>query len=154
MRTVVRDAQGMAVPNLSKEDFRLSDNGKPQEISEFSVELSRPAAPGAAQQVNPSRAEKPPEKLEITAIAERFVAFYFDDTFMSFEDIVRTRNTALRYLNTSLTPADRVGLFTSSEQGDVEFTSDRAKLEEALNNLRPHPSASGQGTSCLNSSPY
>jgi len=157
VRAVVRDAQGQAVPNLTKEDFRLFDNGKPQVIREFSVELSRPAAPSAAEQIQPSQAQRPSEQVESAppAIAERFVAFYFDDTFMSFEDIVRTREAALRYLKASLTPGDRAGLFTSSQQVEVEFTSDRAKLEDGLARLRPHPSASDQGGSeCLSFSPY
>ncbi len=33
---VVRDRQGHAVGNLTKEDFRLLDNGKPQVIAKFS----------------------------------------------------------------------------------------------------------------------
>src|ERR1039457_1053103 len=40
---VVRDRNGKAVGNLTKEDFRLLDNGKPQVISRFSIE--KPGAP-------------------------------------------------------------------------------------------------------------
>ncbi len=38
VRVVVRDAYGKAVGNLKQEDFQLTDNGKPQIISKFSVE--------------------------------------------------------------------------------------------------------------------
>ena len=38
VRVVVRDAQGNAVGNLQKEDFQLTDNGKPQVITKFSME--------------------------------------------------------------------------------------------------------------------
>ncbi len=44
---VVRDRQGHAVGNLTKEDFRLLDNGKPQVISRFSVE--KPGTPVVLQ---------------------------------------------------------------------------------------------------------
>jgi VWFA-related protein len=38
VRVVARDAKGHAVGNLHKEDFQLFDKGKPQVISQFSVE--------------------------------------------------------------------------------------------------------------------
>src|ERR1051326_4551973 len=38
VRTVVRDRKGQVVTGLSKEDFQLTDNRKPQSISSFSVE--------------------------------------------------------------------------------------------------------------------
>ena len=44
------------------------------------VETTRPAAGNA-----PARAKA------LAALPNRFVAFYFDDTFMSFEDVARTR---------------------------------------------------------------
>ena len=35
VRTIVRDANGRPISGLKKEDFRLFDNGKPQEIDQF-----------------------------------------------------------------------------------------------------------------------
>jgi VWFA-related protein len=155
VRVVVRDAQGKAVPNLTKDDFRLLDNGKPQLIREFSVEVARRAPAAAVEKSAPPALENPPEQVErAAALPERFVALYFDDTFMPFEDIVRTRDAAARYLKTSITPADRVGLYTSSGVGNVEFTLDRGALEDALAKLRPHPSGSQEATDCLNFSEY
>jgi len=51
---VVRDREGRAVGNLRAEDFRLSDNGRPQLISRFTIERmqtqesSATRAPGSA----------------------------------------------------------------------------------------------------------
>jgi VWFA-related protein len=156
VRVVVRDAQGKAVPTLTKDDFRLLDNGKPQAIREFSVELARPALASTAEKGNPPAVEKRPEQVESAKpVPERFVALYFDDTFISFEDLVKTRDAATRYLKTSITPGDRVGLYTSSGQGNVEFTSDLSALEEALAKLRPRPTGSSQqAADCLNFSEY
>jgi VWFA-related protein len=154
VRVVVRDAQGKAVATLTKDDFRLLDNGKPQAIREFSVELARAALASTAEKSNLPAVENP--QVESAApVPERFVALYFDDTFMSFDDVVRTRNAATRYLKNSITPGDRVGLYTSSGQGNVEFTSDLSALEEALAKLRPRPTGSSQqATDCLNFSEY
>jgi VWFA-related protein len=156
VRVVVRDAQGKAVPTLTKDDFRLLDNGKPQVIREFSVEFARPTLASTAEKSNRPAVEKRPEQVESAApVPERFVALYFDDTFIPFEDVVRTRDAATHYLKTSITPGDRVGLYTSSGVGNLEFTRDLSALDEALAKLRPHPSGSSQeATDCPYFSEY
>jgi VWFA-related protein len=141
VRVVVRDAHGQAVTNLARDDFRLLDNGTRQVIRGFSLEFAHPAATRPVEKSNRPSAEKPPEKVESPAAPpQRFVALYFDDTFMAFDDVVRTRKAATHYLETAITPGDRVGLFTSSgQQEDVEFTSDLSALEKGLAKLRPNP---------------
>jgi VWFA-related protein len=141
VRVVVRDAQGRAVTNLTRDDFRLLDSGTSQVIRGFSLELARPTAASPVEKSNRLAAEKPPEKVESPATPpERFVALYFDDTFMFLEDVVRTRKAATHYLETAITPGDRVGLFTSSgQEDDVEFTSDLSAVEKGLAKLRPNP---------------
>jgi hypothetical protein len=46
VRVVVRDANGNAVGGLTKDDFRLSDNGKPQSVTVFTVEHYKATPPG------------------------------------------------------------------------------------------------------------
>ncbi len=155
VRVVVRDAQGKAVSTLSKDDFRLYDNGKAQAIEQFSVERAGAAVTSRQPPGRQPAVEKPPEQAKPAAAPpSRFVAFYFDDTFMSFEDIVHTRDAAVRYLKTSLTPEDRVALYTSSGRGGVDFTGDRDKLEEALSKLAPHPLGSNSADQCPYISEY
>jgi VWFA-related protein len=145
VRVVVRDAQGKGVANLTKDDFRLLDNGKAQAIREFSIETGQPTTVAPAAPREEAEVERAPQEAKpTTAPAARFVALYFDDTFMSFEDVVRTRNATTRYLKTSITPGDRVGLYTSSGVGNVGFTSGLSALDEALAKLRPQPSSSFQ----------
>jgi VWFA-related protein len=138
VRVIVRDSNGRPVPHLRKEDFRLWDNGKPQEIEQFSVESSSrtsalaPLAPG-----NEPEEEAASETPAAKATARNYQALYFDDTQMTLEDIGRARDAADRYLATTLTAADRVGIFTSSGQDNLDFTDDRSKLHEALSKLRP-----------------
>jgi VWFA-related protein len=154
VRVVVRDREGEAVPNLTRDDFRLLDNGKPQTIGQFSTERSGSQAVAA---VNPGQppAETPAEQRAPSAPPNRFVAFYFDDVYLSVEDMQRTRVAAEHYLSSSLDPRDRVGIFTSSGLRTLDFTSDRKKLEEALARLSPHPAGeANQSTQCPYISAY
>jgi VWFA-related protein len=141
VRVVVRDREGKPVPNLTKNDFRLLDNGKAQTVSQFTVEREEAPAPTAKNVLSGAQAAERPAA---PAPPKRFVAFYFDDTYMSFEDIARTRDAATRYLNQSLQHGDRVGIYTSSGDVNVDFTNDRDKLDAGLDRLSPHPLVSEQ----------
>jgi VWFA-related protein len=149
VRTIVRDANGRPVSGLKKEDFRLFDNGKPQEIDQFGVESSASAAAVSAR-----AAEKEPEgeagseRPAADSIPRKYQALYFDDVQMSFQDTVYARDAAERYLAATLTPVGRVGIFTSSGQGALDFTDDRSKLHEALFNLRPRPAYLRESNAC------
>src|ERR1022692_3374565 len=148
---VVRDRQGHAVGNLKKEDFRLLDNGKPQVISRFSME--KPGTPVVVQkeagdlELQPEA--KPPEEGAAAApppvLADHFVAYLFDDIHVKFEDLARARDAAVRVIATSMQPADRAAIYTTSGQIVQEFTSDKEKLKETLARLRPTPVAGGLG---------
>ena len=149
VRAIVRDAQGRPVSGLKKENFRLFDNGKPQEIDQFAVESSSgpPAVSAKAPEQEPTgedNSARPPE----ASIPRNYQALYFDDIQMAFEDMARARDAAERYLATSLTPDARVGIFTSSGQGVLDFTDDRDKLHAALFNLRPWPLYLRESNAC------
>ena len=149
VRAIVRDSNGRPVPRLRKEDFRLWDNGKPQEIDQFALESSsRTSAMARPAPGKESDEEAASEAGAANATARNFQALYFDDLQMTFEDIARARDAADRYLATTLTAADRAGIFTSSGQGNLDFTDDRSKLHEALFKLRPRPMISTDTNSC------
>ena len=143
VRVIVRDANGKAVGGLTKDAFRLLDNGKPQGVTAFAVENNQAAPagkpPAPAPAAAPAKSAEPSEAEPELTLPQRYVAFYFDDLVVSFEDMVRTREAAEKFIESSLQPTDRAGVFTSSGQGVLDFTDDRAKLHEALANLRPRP---------------
>ena len=153
VRVVVRDAQGRPVAGLHKEDFRLFDNGKPQEITGFAVETAGPkaaVAPDAAVAAAPTPApSNPPVPAE--TVPQRFVALFFDDLHMDAGAVAQTRDAAWRYISTTLRPDDRVAIFTSSntsKRGIVDFTDDRAKLHEALFRLAAHSRTNPRAGQC------
>jgi VWFA-related protein len=149
VRAIVRDSNGRPVPRLRKEDFRLLDNGKPQEIDQFALESSsRTSAMARPAPGKDSDEEAASEAGAANATARNFQALYFDDLQMTFEDIARSRDAADRYLATKLTAADRAGIFTSSGQDNLDFTDDRSKLHEVLFKLRPRPMIQTDTNSC------
>ena len=131
---VLRDAMGKTVGDRQKDDFRLSDEGKAQAITSFSVE--RPNSQPVADRVAVSP-ESPGPRSPIE-VADRFVAYVFDDIHSAAADLSFVRDSAIRVLD-RLQPGDRVAIFTTSAQIATDFSSDREKLQEALKGLRPHP---------------
>ena len=137
---VVRNAQGQPVPNLSREDFTLFDNGKPQPITRFLVETSG--------------ARTPPERAPAQAAAtpaeapERYIAYAFDDFNLSLEDIERARQAIERQLPSDLGGPDRAAVFAISGHPVLEFTGDGQKLKAALAEVRPHPAPGAGSGSC------
>ncbi len=141
VRVVVRDSKGKAVRDLQKEDFRVFDNGKPQTIVHFAAEsptadLKSSTPPGEEIE---EEAEVTPETQRAPSAARRFLALFFDDVHTEFSDLARARQAAERYLASSLTPRDRVGIFTSSGERQLDFTDDQDRLREALDKLLPRP---------------
>ena len=146
---VVRDRKGNAVGGLGKEDFRLFDDGRKQEIRQFSVERAAAAAadnPGGS--IGPAAQKRSPEPQRETAAAERLVAYVFDDVDIKFEDLVNVRDAAWRNISQSLLPADRVAIVAASGRTMLDFTSDRAKIHDTLWQLRPNPIYRPQGREC------
>jgi len=150
---VVRDAKGQAVGTLRKEDFQLFDKGKPQAISKFSVEKAgettipaQVATDDAALDKGGTRAVAP--AAPAAPIAQRFVIYLFDDVHTGTPDLIQARNAADRHFAEDLDAATRAAIFTTSGQGNVDFTGDRAKLHDALMKLMARPTLGPVGSEC------
>jgi VWFA-related protein len=152
---VVRDSKGKAIGTLQKGDFQLFDKGKPQDITRFSVEKTgetvipaevaddaalENSAGAAAVAAGPLRPAHP--------IAQRFVAYLFDDVHTTTQDLIRARDAADLQLAESLDPGTRAAIYTTSGQGNVDFTDDRLKLHEALMKLMARPTMGPRGSEC------
>ena len=133
---VVRDKQGNAIGSFKKQDFQLTDRGKPQEIAQFAIEGS--AVPKTAQ---PAKAEMPGEPAAGSklVVPTRFVAFVFDDVHLKLEDLMKARVAALQHLEQGIPPQERIALATISGKLMLEFTNDVAKLRETLMKIVPVP---------------
>ena len=145
VRVVVRDAKGNAIGNLTKDDFLLTDNGKPQVISHFAVENPAARAAAAATPAPPPNQDEDLATEDRPAtLPDRYIALFFDDVHLEFSDIARTREAAEKYFSSMLQPGDRVGIFTSSGQNQLEFLDEQiAALRRTVNAayLDPHDRA-------------
>lgn len=140
VRVVVRDSQGRLVPGLHQEDFKLLDNGRPQQITQFSSDTatSKTVAPPAVSPpllaACPQADNLPPPAI---SLPHRYLALYFDDLNMKFDDVVYARDAAEKYLRANLGISERAAIFTASGTVTLDFTADFEKLHDGLAKLAP-----------------
>jgi VWFA-related protein len=144
---VVRDGQGHAVGNLTKEDFQLFDQNKPKTISGFSIVKrgggeSKVNTAGVAP-VSPNVAAPP------SPVPERSIVFLFDDLHLSAGDLINIQQAAVKGLTASLSDSDLAAVVSTSGSA-TSLTRDRAALEEAIAKLKPHPLYRHDDRSCPN----
>jgi VWFA-related protein len=146
---VVRDAQGHAVGNLTKDDFLLFDRGKPQVITKFSIDKAEtpPILPDTSLETDAdgNARSKPPGTAVAEPLASHFIAWVFDDIHLSFGDLAQTRVAAKRVLKESFEPGTRAAIYTTSGHTQLDFTEDRDKLDATLDQIRPWPTIPDAG---------
>src|SRR4051794_32170886 len=147
---VVRDKQGHAIGTLKQEDFHLTDKGKPQLITRFSLEKPGSLAARAGKKA-PKAANDPAADIDAP---ERYIAYLFDDVHLRFEDVVRVRDAAWTHIRDSLRPSDRAAIYSTSGQTETEFTDDRDRLRGSLFTLTPRPVARSMVQECPDVSYY
>jgi VWFA-related protein len=122
VRIVVRDAQGIPVKGLKKEDFKLFDRGKEQSIAQFEEESPVEAAATLSALQTSSQPG---------GAHDRYIALYFDDLDTSDGDLMAARDAADRYLAANLHASDHAAIFTTGRILS-DFTSDPKQLHAAL----------------------
>jgi VWFA-related protein len=150
VRVVVRNEAGNAIGTLKKEDFELFDNKKPQVITHFVMEQPRAGEKTATQGTTSVTTDVP---LATRIAPNRFVAYVFDDVHADFAALMRIRDVAERNMETLLA-TDRAAIFTTSGQGNLDFTDDRAALRTALKSLMPRSISRGASADCPDVSYY
>jgi len=142
---VVTDNKGKAVTDLKAEDFEVLQDGKLQAITNFSfIDVKESAARGfparpVAQPrgIGPPAPPLPPTGFRPQQI-RRTIALVVDDLGVSFDSIVRIRQSITKWVDTQMQPGDLVAVIrTSAGMGALQrFTSDKRLLHSAIERVR------------------
>jgi VWFA-related protein len=153
---IVRDKSGAIVRGLTAADFEIREDGRPQEVLNFSFEEIRDKAPAKIETAEllagvearlqeqprtPSSATSPastaaPLTSESMA-GRRLIALLFDVSSMQPDDVQRAVDSAQKYVSEKMSPADLVAVVTISSSLSVltDFTGDRSKVATALSTI-------------------
>lgn len=91
---------GKPVEDLSVEDFEITDNGKPQKVIHFERHFLK--------------ADEAPVELPVALPTNRKFFLIFDFAFMDARGVIRSKDAALKFLDTEMRPTDEIGLVTYS----------------------------------------
>jgi VWFA-related protein len=147
----VRDKSGNPVEGLKKEDFKLLEDGKPQNIAVFEFQKLEDPTPAPAAKpkllasVAKTTAPKPAASKAPAAITpsktgelryrdRRLIVFLFDMSSMPPQDQTRAQKAAIKFLQEQMTPSDVVAILTFANDLKVQqdFTDDRDRLAEVI----------------------
>ena len=159
---VVRDHHGHAVAGLDRGRFRIFDEGKQRTITGFSVDSLGPSENGKPEQPAVAQGGAPgdlSQQSNSSVRVPRFLALFFDD--VNTQDgpqlmtLRQTQAAVGKFIKDALRPGVSIGVFAASGTPTLEFTSDEAKLAEAIGQLKPHPRMPESGlSSCPPISPH
>jgi VWFA-related protein len=150
VNVVVRDKQGNLVRGMTKVDFQVLEDGKPQTIADFGFEdadeialaaQNGPTVSGVAGAPPPPPPDpQSPEEMR----NRRIIILFFDFTAMDPEQIDRSVTAAKRFVEKQMSPADLVGVvsLSASLRVDLDLTANRERIQQMLDS---YTSGQGQG---------
>jgi VWFA-related protein len=154
---VVTDKDGNHVSDLRPEEFEVTEEGKKQQISNFSYITTgapvasagtiQPVAADASSTAKAGATTVPPIRLRPEQV-RRTVALLVDDLGVSFESMNFVRKALRNFVDNQMQPGDLVAILrTSGGTGALQqFTTDKRVLNAAIDNMRWLPRGRGEVT--------
>jgi VWFA-related protein len=131
---VVTDKNGHLVTDLNKESFLLVEDGKPQQISFFS--LVRPTSTAiAGQKVASGDTREPLRPRPLNLEPGRFIFLILDPYFITQGTQPRLREALIKFITEDLAPEDQLAIISTSGNLAVfqQVTKNKRMLSLAIN---------------------
>jgi len=154
----VTDPSGKPATNLTKDDFILLEDGKPQTLLSCDLQkLETKPLPAAAtpelktREAAPAPAKPAPAPASTDPDAKyrdrRLIVMLFDLSSMQPAEQIRSADAATKFINTQLTRSDLVSIMTYgiTLKTVQDFTDDRDELFAAIRGLHIGESSEQQG---------
>ena len=150
VNVTVLDRNGKPIENLSKDDFQLYEDGKPQKLQAVDFQhlkdtvlppMNSPEAqpPPPARGYNPERDKVALQSTMLSKYQDRrLMVLLFDFSSMQPAEQIRAKNAAIKFLQSQMTSSDTVSImiYGSSLQTLLDFTSDRDLLINTIQKFR------------------
>jgi len=143
---IVEDSKGRFVDNLTRKDFEVFEDGKPQKIEAFSLVGAPNGAPsGPAATPSTAGAKALPAAPAAAAPAQRRIfIMVFDDRHMMPGGFNNVKRAARQFINQEFTGSDVGGIVANGEMLGDRLTTDRAQLLSYVKQLKPRASVMTQ----------
>jgi VWFA-related protein len=138
---VVTDKEGKLVKSLTRDDFELREDGKPQRLTQFHLTERSSAGPRGpeASPSGPPPADRPAAAGAGAAGATgegRHVVLLVDDLHIAPGNLQYTKQALARFVDEFAAPEDDVALITTGSSGGYpQLTRDRGVIKEAIGRL-------------------
>ena len=142
---VVRDKQGHAVADLTKDDFQVLDDGKPRVISGFTVEKREVTESGQGSSIGSAAPTTVPQG---ATLPKRITVFLFDDLHLSAEELAYLKKIDAKALDGALVGTDMAAVVSLSGKVNSGLTRDRTKLHDSIMSLEPHSLYTASAAEC------
>src|SRR6185295_787907 len=137
---VVTDKNDQAITDLTADDFKLTENGKRQEL-QFVQFVSADQSPRLESSVKVAGRPIDPEVARNLSAKDlrRVFAFVVDDLTIPYEDVSNLRKLLNAFVNDKMREGDLVAIIrvTGGKGLLQQFTSDRQLLRRAISEITP-----------------
>ncbi len=134
---LVHDDKGNFVPDLTKDEFQIYEDGVLQDLSSMTVvHGGRVSTPLLAPPAAPPEGLILPPKRVSNDVSGRIFLFFVDDLHMEFHNTVRVRELFKKISRELVHDGDMFGIVSSGPSSIlVDMTYDRARLDEAIKKI-------------------
>jgi VWFA-related protein len=134
---IVRNKDGLFVPDLTKDEFKIYEDGVLQDIASMTVvHGGRVSTPLLAAPARPPEGIILPPARRTNDVSGRIFLFFVDDLHVEFHNTVRVRELFRKIANELVHDGDMFGIVSSGPSSIlVDMTYDKARLNEAINKI-------------------